>query len=578
MFKLSNTEKQERKELYELLDFSDAKKILILENLINTQSLTASPIDVSDDVYKDTSIDKWCSTLPVLDGSKLLIKRIVCSPTNNKDILLHRQQQYFKDHNIDFSILKDYENDILWTYKLNDEIKSNNLIHTLFPSTFMISYINYIEPLIELYHFYKIYFVPFNIIFYPILSLFAPLYYVNNYLGFSLSLQAYLKILLRIIKYIFTFSGDIKSTLIRIVTLLFYVFLFVYNIYQTLEYSYMIYNVKSTLYKKISNLSVFLREASYIINELPSNVMNIVSPFINIKNLEKINISSDFPSIYKLWKDSKLKAQISDILLVIYTLDIINSISNVIYDSNSKFRWCLPEYTTDKSKLWNMRNPLLITQQTANPADLSKNIIITGPNAAGKTTYVKSILSNIILSQTFGITYALQSQIIIYDSIISFMRISDVLGSKSYFEAEAEYCQKMMRKAKYLSDNKLKGLFLMDEPMHSTPPTEGMATAYAVAEYIGHLSGATVILTTHFHKLMLLEKEYPDKFVNLSVEAIPLPNNQFKFPYKIKKGSSYQCIAIELLSTKEYPETVINSAINMKNKICEEILDIRTNL
>lgn len=574
MFEQTNEEKQERRELYELLDFSDAKKELILNNLISTQTLTTTPIDVSNDVYKDTLIDKWCSTLPVLDGSKLLIQKLVCSPTNDKDVLLSRQEQYFKDHKIDFSILKDYENDVLWIYKLNDEVKSNNLIHTLFPSTFLISYINYIEPLIELYHLYKIYFVPLNIVAYPILSLFAPLYYVNNYLGFSLSLQSYFRILWKLVKYLFSFAGDIKSTLIRLVSISFYVFLFVYNIYQTLEYSYMIYNIKSRLYRKISNLSTFLKEAYQIISDLPCDVMNIVSPFIKISkltNIRKLNIDSNFPSIYRLWKDNRLKAQISDLLVVIYTLDIVNSISNIVND-----KWCLPVYVSGNnvSKFWNMRNPLLREDQTCNPANLAKNIVITGPNAAGKTSYVKSILSNVILSQTFGITYALQSQTILYDSIISFMRISDVLGSKSYFEAEAEYCLKMMRRAKELSEKNMKGLFLMDEPMHSTPPTEGMATAYAVAEYIGHLKGSTVILTTHFHKLMLLEKEYPEKFINLSVEAIPLSNNTFKFPYQIKRGASYQCIAIELLSTRDYPEEVINSAINMKNKICKEIVDI----
>jgi len=98
-----------------------------------------------------------------------------------------------------------------------------------------------------------------------------------------------------------------------------------------------------------------------------------------------------------------------------------------------------------------------------------------------------------------------------------------------------------------------------------------MATAYAVAEYIGKLQGITIILTTHFHKLIQLETKYVDKFINLSVEAIPKKNGGFDFPYKIKKGYSYQCIAIELLSSKEFPKSVIDSAINMKNKICAEI-------
>jgi DNA mismatch repair ATPase MutS len=217
-----------------------------------------------------------------------------------------------------------------------------------------------------------------------------------------------------------------------------------------------------------------------------------------------------------------------------------------------------------------MKNPLLHNKQTPNPVNLSKNIVITGPNAAGKTTYVKSILSNIILAHTFGICYANKADIILYDSISSFMRISDVLGAKSYFEVEAEYCSKMMKKALELSQKNKKALFLMDEPMHSTPPTEGMSTAFAVAEYIGNLQGANIIITTHFHKLISLAETYPDKFINLCVEAIPQEKG-FHFPYTIKSGYSHQCIAIELLSSKEFPESVIQSAINMKNKIYQEL-------
>ena len=106
---------------------------------------------------------------------------------------------------------------------------------------------------------------------------------------------------------------------------------------------------------------------------------------------------------------------------------------------------------------------------------------------------------------------------IIYDTINSFMRVSDELGNKSYFEAEAEYCLNMINKAKLLNENGEKGLFLMDEPMHSTPPTEGMATAYAVIEYLSKISGISLIITTHFHKLVELEKIYPNGHSDVSL-------------------------------------------------------------
>lgn len=152
------------------------------------------------------------------------------------------------------------------------------------------------------------------------------------------------------------------------------------------------------------------------------------------------------------------------------------------------------------------------------------------------------------------------------------MRISDEIGVNSYFEAEAELCSDMIEKAAFISKENKKALFLMDEPMHSTPPIEGIATAYAVAENIGTIPNINIIITTHFFKLTSLEKNYPNNFINLCVEAIENKDN-FIFPYKIKKGSSTQCIAIELLKYKNFPISVINSAKNIKKIICKHSLD-----
>jgi predicted ATPase len=563
-------EKEDKAELYDLLDFNNTKRTMILENLINKQNLH-TPIDISNDVYKDTGIDVCCRSLPILEGSKHLIQRLIRNPIKDKDLLIQRQQSIQDIGYIDFEVLKEYEDDALWIYKLTDEIKENNLINVLFPSSFILSYINYIEPVLEFYHIYKIYLIPLNVIIYPILSLFAPLYYLNRYLMFNISATTYISMLFKIVKMMFTYSGDIKTTLIKIVTISMYVFLFAYNIYQTAEYSYMLYNIKSTLYKKIFNLSTFLKEANRIISDIKAPA-TIIQPFL--KDLDYSDtqvIEPNFPNIYKIWKDATFKDHISNALVKIYVLDVICNVSKMIRNNEWSLVKLVADDNNQETKFWNMKNPVLSAHQTANPVDLSKNIITTGPNAAGKTTYVKSILSNIILAQTFGIAYAVKAQVNMYDNIISLMRISDQLGSKSYFEAEAEYCLKMMKKAKELSQSNKRGLFLMDEPMHSTPPTEGMSTAYAVTEYIGNLPGSTVILTTHFHKLIQLENMYPHKFINISVEALPQEDGTFKFPYSIKRGYSYQCIAIELLYTKEFPIEVINSAINMKNKICAEI-------
>lgn len=553
---------KEKEDIQKLFDFSKDKKQAIIGEILSDKLLYDS-IHVSDDVYKDTTIDNWSKTLPLLDGSKYLIGKFVRNPIRDKTILRQRQASYDKI-NFNFNILKEYEDDALWVYKLNEEIEKNNLINVLFPSMFPISCINHVSHLLELYHIAKVYLVPINVVIYPFLSIFAPLYYFNKYLKFNISLQTYINMLSKFVGFIFSYSGNIKTTFIKIFTVISYILLFIYNAYQTIEYSYMLYKIRDVLIKKINNLNIFLKEASEIIKSVPTNY---ILPFVKLHyNYEDIVVlPNNFASIYRVWKDQKVKDKISKVLTIIYTLDVINSCRKLKASKN----WCLTNYT-ETTKIWHMKNPVLCDKQVANPLNMSKNIIVTGPNAAGKTTYVKSILSNVILAQSLGLVNALKSETIVYDTVVSFMRITDILGSKSYFEVEAEYCRVMMEKAKYLSDNNQCGLFMMDEPMHSTPPTEGMATAYAVAEYIGNLPNTSIILTTHFHKLTTLENLYPTKFINLSVSAYPREGG-FDFPYKIKKGHSFQCIAIELLSSKQFPENVIKSAINMKNKIYNEI-------
>jgi DNA mismatch repair ATPase MutS len=107
--------------------------------------------------------------------------------------------------------------------------------------------------------------------------------------------------------------------------------------------------------------------------------------------------------------------------------------------------------------------------------------------------------------------------------------------------------------------------------MHSTPPIEGMSVAYSIAKYLGKMDGITFIITTHFHKLMDLENEHNDRFINLCVNAYK-NNDKYEFDYKIYKGGSKQTIAIELLKKHKLHDEIINSAIEIKNKLCNENL------
>ena len=142
----------------ELFEFDKEKQKNILNKLINVNMISGEKIDISEDVYKDTTIDNWAKTLPILDGSKLLIEKLIKHPIKNKE-LLERRQKTIISYDVDIEILKNYENDILWIYKITEEITENNSIEILFPSSFILNYINYIESLLDLYHLYKIFLI-----------------------------------------------------------------------------------------------------------------------------------------------------------------------------------------------------------------------------------------------------------------------------------------------------------------------------------------------------------------------------------------------------------------------------------
>lgn len=548
----------------EFFDINEKQIKLILHPILNDFKIP-NKIEISENIYNDTNIDEWISNKTSTIGGSIIINHLIKNPINDKELLLKRQKTSFEFLKYHLQILKENEKDLLWILNLKKEIDENSSIKLLFPHLYQLNRLNNYRLFLDFYHIYKIFFVPLSCFLYPISILLAPFFYMNKQLKLNISIHQYLKIFYQMIKIILKPSGNHRKDLFKLISILIYIFIYIYSIYQTFVISYIIYKTREDLLKKMKGLVNFIKTSliiiksskhlwkSYYLYKIPEN--------LNLDKLEKLNY--DLSSIYKLWKDENLKDEILIILKIIYTLDAINSITKLKKDKN----WTLPIYSNE-TKIIGIRNPLLNNQQS-NPVSLEKNLIITGVNAGGKTTYVKSIASNIILSQSLGIINALRGEMIIYDALISIMRIRDEVGVSSYFEAETSYCNKMIEIADEVSRNKKRGVFILDEPMHSTPPLEAISVAYSIAKYLGNLEGIRLIITTHFHKLIELEKKY--NFINLSVSAKKI-NDKYQFDYKIKRGGSRQTIAIELLEKHKLKDEIINSAIEIKNKLYLEEL------
>jgi predicted ATPase len=560
-------------DLNKYFDMSNTTSELLLDDILKNY-YDSNKIIVNKNIYDDTNIDEWIKTKPTTIGGVKIIDKLIKTPINDKNLLINRQKINYKIPKSQLEILKNTEKDLLWIMTLKEEIDEDLSINLLFPSSYIINYMNYNKYLLNFYHFYKIVAMPCMNLIYPISIIYTPYHYVNKYLKFNMSFSKYLYFIYEFFKLSFKLSGNLKLDLTKILTIFAYFGIYIYSIYQTFNVSYIIYKIREKLLNKLRGLIEFIKTSITIIKSskkiwkpffLYSINENILDMSIN--NLNKLD--DDISSVYKLWKNSNYRDDVINLLKIIYTIDCVDAISKIKTSKN----WSIPTYEDTKTQLWNCSNPLLPSTQVSNPVNLAKNIIITGVNAGGKTTYVKSITINIILAQTLGIINAVKGNIYLYDALTSFMRITDEIGKKSYFEAETSYCNDMINIADNLKKLNKRGLFLMDEPMHSTPPIEGVAVAFSVAEYLAKVKGMTLIITTHFHNLIDLENIYKDLFINLSVNAdYNEKTNNYDFNYKINRGGSKQIIAIELLEKNKFNKTIINSAIEMKNKLYNESL------
>ena len=421
----------------------------------------------------------------------------------------------------------------------------------MFPLSFPLKYLNNIPIFVDVFHIYKCYIFPIITVISPLSTIFGPYIYINRSLKLNLKFKDYLNFLATGFKQSIKGSGDFRADSIKYTTMFMYVFFYIYNIIQVFESAHMFHKIKKDLNKKMESVKTFVAT----INELKKD------------DEFKIDIRNGLSGFYEILNDQIIKNKLKNMLEYAYELDVLNTCKKLVNTN----KCCYVKFTNKFTKMLDMGHIQLNDKQVRNPMSLSKNIIITGPNAAGKTTYIKSIFTNTILAQSLGIACAKSAKIKIVHAIGSFIRISDNLGTKSLFEAEVERCNELIKYAEQVSFESKNALFFFDEPMHSTPPIEGTATSIAVAEYLSRLPNIRILMTTHYYELTQLEKRYPKSFINLSMEAILESDDnkfKFKFPYKIKRCPSYQCIAIELLENNEIPEEIIYRAIEIKNKLC----------
>ena len=213
------------------------------------------------------------------------------------------------------------------------------------------------------------------------------------------------------------------------------------------------------------------------------------------------------------------------------------------------------KFTKKSTKFTEAYYPITEKSPIKNTYDTENHMLITGPNAAGKTTLLKSTLFNIIFSQQIGYGCYKKANINPYQYIHCYINIPDTTGRDSLFQAEARRCREIIDVVE--EDDESRHFCIFDELYSGTNPYEAVGSAVSFLKYLNKYRNVSFMITTHFIDLCdRLDKE--ERFKNYHMMVNIDKSNEFTYSYKLINDISDIKGGVKVLKDLEYPEEIIN--------------------
>lgn len=251
---------------------------------------------------------------------------------------------------------------------------------------------------------------------------------------------------------------------------------------------------------------------------------------------------------------------------IIGNIDSLLSFSIIAIENNYR-RPIIKNMENFSVKIQEGRHPVVensIERGTFTPNDLELSTrkyihLITGPNMAGKSTYIRQAAIIQIMAQTGSFIPVNESEISIVDGIYTRIGSGDALA-----QGLSTFMVEMIETAKILNNATKNSLIILDEVGRGTSTTDGLAIAQSIVEYIHNTVGAKTLFATHFHELIDLSQRLKH-LENYHVEIVDT-NGEIKFLHKVSLGGTDKSYGIDVAKLAGVPEEVINRARQILNK------------
>lgn len=327
------------------------------------------------------------------------------------------------------------------------------------------------------------------------------------------------------------------------------------------------YNRVFGYYIEVTNSYKNMVPDTYIRKQTLTNCERYITP--DLKEVEARILGAKDCSVsleYKLFEEIRLKVaesleRIQRTSKAIATLDVLNSFANVASDN----RYVRPDVTQSTAiKIKDSRHPvveLLLKNASFVPNDVNLDnnsdrvAIITGPNMAGKSTYMRQIALIVLMAQIGSFVPASSAQIGIVDSIFTRVGASDDLAS-----GQSTFMVEMNEVANIVKNATSKSLLILDEIGRGTSTFDGMSIARAVLEYCADKKklGAKTLFATHYHELTVME-DLLDGVKNYNI-AVKKRGDDITFLRRIVPGGADDSYGIEVAKLAGVPNTIIGRA------------------
>ena len=215
-------------------------------------------------------------------------------------------------------------------------------------------------------------------------------------------------------------------------------------------------------------------------------------------------------------------------------------------------------------------NDMFIANDTYLDDKKNRVSIITGPNMAGKSTYMRQTALIVLLAQVGSFVPAESANIGIVDRIFTRVGASDDLAS-----GQSTFMVEMTEVANILRNATNKSLLILDEIGRGTSTFDGLSIAWAVVEHISNkrLLGAKTLFATHYHELTELEGKIEG--VNNYCIAVKEKGDDIVFLRKIVKGGADKSYGIQVAKLAGVPESVITRAKEIVNELVDADISTR---